>query len=429
MPTPADRSPLRAGFEKLADPSFARLFSARLISAFGSQVALIAIAFGVLGLTGSSAQMALVMGSQTTMQVLMTLFGGALADRWSRKRMLVFGELLAGSSQAIVAVLLLTETAQVWQLMLLMGVNGVAFGLLFPAAVGLVPLVVERDELQSANALIALAQSAAFSLGGGAAAWLVGTAGGGSNVIGAGWAITVDAATFFLAGGLVSGIVARAQVRDEAAAGSSLLRDLREGWREFVSHRWLWTIVTQWSLVLMGYLAGLNIIGPFVADQSLGGPEAWGMVVVALGIGLVLGGLAGMLLRVRRPMLVGSISVFAFALPLCGLATGAGVPFLAAGALLAGFGGELFAVLWYTALHTHVAPDKLSRVAAYDQLGSVALAPIGEIGAGFLIGVIGAATTAWIAVGLVVIPTILVLLVPEVRRLPSVTPKFEGEGA
>ena len=153
------------------------------------------------------------------------------------------------------------------------------------------------------------------------------------------------------------------------------------------------------------------------------------MVVVALGIGLVLGGLAGMLLRVRRPMLVGSISVFAFALPLCGLATGAGVPFLAAGALLAGFGGELFAVLWYTALHTHVAPDKLSRVAAYDQLGSGALAPIGEIGAGFLIGVIGAATTAWIAVGLVVIPTILVLLVPEVRRLPSVTPKFEGEGA
>ena len=86
-------------------------------------------------------------------------------------------------------------------------------------------------------------------------------------------------------------------------------------------------------------------------------------------------------------------------------------------------------MLWYTALHTHVAPDKLSRVAAYDQLGSIAFAPIGEIGAGFLIGVIGAATTAWIAVGLVVIPTILILLVPEVRRLQSVTPKFEGEGA
>lgn len=76
-------------------------------------------------------------------------------------------------------------------------------------------------------------------------------------------------------------------------------------------------------------------------------------------------------------------------------------------------------MLWYTALFTHVAADKISRVSAYDQLGSIAFTPAGEIGAGFLIGAIGSATTAWIGVALILLPTALVLLVPEVRRLPG----------
>jgi len=413
------RSPLRTGLAQLTDPSFARLFTARLISAFGSHLALIAIAFGVLELTGSSSQMALVMGSQTTAQVLATLFGGALADRWSRQRIAVFGEWLAGVSQTVIAVLLLTGTAEVWQLMGLMAVNGLAFAMLFPAAIGLVPLVVRREDLQSANALISLAQSAAFALGGGAAGWIVGVAGGGSNVVGAGWAIALDAATFFGAGALLRGLHLPRRADAEPPQDATLLQDLREGWHEFISHRWLWTIVAQWSLVLTGYLAGLNVVGPYIAQERLGGPSAWGVVVFGLGVGLALGGLAGLVLRFRRPMLVGCISVFTFALPLAALASGADVAWIAAGAFVAGFGGELFAVLWYTALFTHVAPDKISRVSAYDQLGSIALTPAGEIGAGFLIGAIGSATTAWIGVALIIIPSVLVLLVPEVRRLPG----------
>ena len=316
--------------------------------------------------------------------------------------------------------LFFTGTAELWQLMALMAINGVAFALLFPAAVGLVPLVVERERLQSANALLSLAQSSAFALGGIAAGLIVGFAGGGSNVVGAGWAIAIDAATFFAAALLIAGVDAQPQSptgdRDEA---SSLWRELREGWDEFVSHRWLWTIVVQWSLVLMGYHASLSIVGPVVAERFLGGAQAWGWIAFGLGLGLVAGGLLGMRLFVRRPMFVGTLSVFAFAIPLALLALQAPVAVIACGAFLSGLGMELFSVLWFTALHTHVAPDKLSRVSSYDILGSIAFVPVGEISAGLLIGWIGASTTLWIAVALVVVPTALVLLVPEVRRLES----------
>ena len=90
---------------------------------------------------------------------------------------------------------------------------------------------------------------------------------------------------------------------------------------------------------------------------------------------------------------------------------------LAAAALAPG--GELFAVFWFTALHTHVAPEALSRVSAYDILGSIALAPVGEALAGTLIEGMGVRFTLWLGATLIVIPTLAVLVVPEVRNLAN----------
>ena len=96
------------------------------------------------------------------------------------------------------------------------------------------------------------------------------------------------------------------------------------------------------------------------------------------------------------------------------------------GAFLAGVGGELFAVLWFTALHTQVAPETLSRVSSYDILGSIALAPLGEAIAGPLVETWGTGPTLWLAAALIVLPTLAVLGVPEVRNLRSGPPRPDG---
>ena len=236
---------------------------------------------------------------------------------------MVGGDLLAASAQVAMAYLLLTDTGPLWALMALMAVNGIAFALIFPASVGLVPQVVPRERLQSANALLALAQSGAFSLGGATAGLLV-------AVAGAGVAIAADAVTFVVSAILVVGIRARPQERGEPA---SLVRDLREGFREFVSHRWLWAIVLQFSLVVAAWNGGFMIVGPVVAERQLGGPAVWGAVAAALGLGFLVGGVIGMRIRFRRPLVVGSLGVLAFALPLLALVGPSPVPWINRGGL------------------------------------------------------------------------------------------------
>lgn len=378
----------------------------------------LAVAFGVLDLTDSPKLVGLVIASQTVAQVATQLLGGALADRWSRKQVMVAADLMAAASQTGLAVLFLIRTDSIASIAALMAVNGLGFALHFPAGVGLVPQVVPRERLQPANALLSIAGSAAYGLGGATAGVIV-------AVAGAGWAIAVDAATFALSAWLISGLRPTPQLR--AHEGTSLLHELRDGWREFTAHRWLWAIVAQFSLMMAGWMGGLWVVGPVVAERSLGGPSAWAWVPGAFGAGLLAGGLVSMRLRVRRPMLVATLSVLPQALPILLLIGPAPIATIAAGAFLAGLGAELFGVLWNTALHTHIAPEALSRVSAYDVLGSIALAPVGEALAGPAVEAFGTETTLTIAAALIVVPTLAVLAVPEVRTLRNSTVSTAAE--
>jgi len=328
----------------------------------------------------------------------------------------VAADLLAMGSQAAIAGLFLSGTATVPLLMILMAANGLAFAMHTPAMVGVIPQVVERSKLQAANSLLGVAQSGAFAVGAATAGVLVAT-------LGAGWAMAVDAATFAVSALLIASLRPSAQAR---SAPSTLIRDLREGWREFTAHRWLWAIVLQFSLVVAAHEGVFAVVGPTVAKRQLGGPSDWGFIAGAFGVGTVCGALLSLRLRVQRPMLVATLLVFGFSLPALLLSGPAPVAVIALGAFVHGICGQLFAVLWYTALHTRVPPESLSRVSAYDHLGSIALAPVGVIAAGAMLEEIGSALTLWIAAALIILPTLAVLCVREVRSLRALP--AEGPG-
>jgi MFS family permease len=396
----------------LRERDLGRLFAARLVSAYGSAMAPVAMAFGVLELTGSPTAMGVVIASQAGASALFQLLGGALADRLSRQRMMVAANLLALTGQGVIAFLLITGEARVVELAILMAVTGVAFALHYPAAMGLLPLVVDPEKLQPANALLSLARSGAIALGAASAGVLVAT-------VGAGWAIAVDAATFGVSAALVATLRPRPQAR---SVRSSMLVELRNGWREFTSHRWLWTVVLQFSVMMGASQASFAIVGPIVADRLLGGPTDWGWIAGAYGAGLLSGGATALRLRVGRPIFVGTLLMLLMALPSLLLIQPAPVWAIACGAFAAGVAWELFMVLWYTTLQTHVTPEALSRVFAYDALGSIILVPLAEAAAGPLVDGLGTSGTLWIAVALIILPTLAVLCVPEVRTLRSRPP-------
>jgi hypothetical protein len=159
-----------------------------------------------------------------------------------------------------------------------------------------------------------------------------------------------------------------------------------------------------------------------IAKRALGGAAAWGTIASANGFGLIAGGFIALRVRFARPILVATLCCFPFALLPLALMAPQPIATIAAAAFAAGMCGELFGVLWYTALHTHVDPAALSRVSAYDAVGSIALVPLGEVLAGFALDAFGARPTLLGAVAAIVLPTAAVLGVPEVRQLRAGPP-------
>jgi len=407
MPTAADAGVTQVR-ELLARRDFRLLFAARTASVLGNAVVPVAVAFAVLDLTGSATDLGIVLAARFVPQLVLLLVGGVLADRLPRQRVMVGADVAAGASQAIAAVLLLTGTLELWQLVALEAVNGAAFAFFFPASTGLIPRTVTPALLQPANALLRLSSNGMTVLGAGLAGVIVAATGPGE-------ALAIDSATFLVSAACCSLLRVSGEM---TGPGRRFLADLVAGWREFTRRRWLWSVVAQFSIVNAAHAGAFLVLGPVVAKDSLGGAAAWGLIVAAEAAGFVVGGLLGLRFRPRRPLLAGSIGVLLWAPPLALLALAAPPGVIAAAAVVGGLGAETFGVQWDTSLQGHVPGAALSRVSSYDALGSLALMPLGLAVAGPLAAAVGTATAIWAAFALIVVATAAVLLVSEVRTLP-----------
>lgn len=398
---------MRSAFALLRLRNFGLLFAGRCVSFLGNAMAPVALAFAVLHLTGSASALGIVLAARMVPNVLLLVVGGVIADRLPRSTVLIGSQLVAGAAQAGAAVLLISGRAEIWQVVILEAINGAAFAVFYPADTAVVPLTVPEDRLREANALLRFGTNATLILGAALAGVLV-------AALNPGWAIAADAATFFVAAALLTELRG---IKAAAAGGTSFISDLVEGWSEFISHRWLWTIVAQFSLMLVGFFGAFQVLGPVVAQRDLSGATSWAAIVGGQSAGLLGGGLIALRWRPARPLLIATIAVFGNALPIAALALGLPIAVIVGAAVVNGVGLEVFGVYWYTALHEHVAREALSRVSAYDALGSIALSPIGLVAAGPVSDVIGVDATLWLGAGLIIVPTALVLLVPEVRTL------------
>jgi predicted MFS family arabinose efflux permease len=408
---------VRSALEALRERDFRQLFAGRTASLLGDAFAPIALAFAVLDdLDGSATALGLVLAAAWVPQIVFTLLGGIWADRLPRNLVMVGTDLAMFGAQAGVAVLLLTGAAELWQVAALQVVRGTAMAFFYPAAVGLVPQVVSAARLQEANALLRLSNSSTRILG---------AASGGAVVAfaGAGWALAFDALTFLVSAGVLAQIRLPRAVRVEVP---NLIRELREGWDEFRSREWLWAIVAAAAVGNICTSAAYVVLGPVVAESELGGAAAWGIIVAGTGAGFVVGGLLTLRIRPRRPMLVAQLAILLALFPFVALAFAVPVPLIVLSTFVSGIGIEVFGVLWDTALQQHVPQDRLSRVSAWDQLGSFVAIPIGLTIAGPLADAIGITETILLFGAVFLAAQALALLSREVRTLPALTPPRGG---
>jgi MFS family permease len=401
---------LPRGFAPLAERDFLVFFLGRTVSLLGSALAPIALAFGVLEIGGSASDLGLVVAAGLVPAILFILIGGIWSDRLPRHLVMVVSDVISGGAQAVIAVLLLTGQAEVWHFVVVAVVRGAASSFFFPASQGIVPQLVSSAHLQEANALARLSRNATL-IGGTALAGVVIAAAS------PGWALAFDAVTYFVGSAFLLFLHIP---RDLTLPERHFVRELREGWDEFRSRTWLWSIVVQFAFVNACSIGAFSVLGPVVANDELGGATAWAAIVTCQSAGFIVGGLVTLRWRPARILLIATLGIFAMVPPLLLLAPPAPTVVIAIAAFVAGFGIELFGVFWDLAMQEQIPAAALSRVYSYDMLGSIVFMPLGAALAGPAADAFGVAETLVAAGVIVLVATIPILFVHDVRTLRRV---------
>jgi MFS family permease len=394
--------------EALKERPFRLLFLGQAVSLLGDGMVGVALAFAVLEETGSASDLGIVLAARTVPLVAFLLVGGVWADRLPRRALMVTTDLIRLAAHGAMAALLIAGEPGIWSIALLAAIAGAASAFFNPAISGIMPAVVSTERLQQANALRGLTEAVGRIAGPALAGVLV-------VGVGPGWALAVDAATFGVSAAFLVAIPMPAHVPVES---HSFLADLRDGWDDFRSRSWLWTTVASTTFGNMLF-AAYFVLGPLVADRELGGAGAWALIASAFGVGLLVGGILLLHLDPHRPVLVATLAVAFYTLPLAFLAIPTPVAVTAIGALLAGAGLAVANNLWETTQQRHVPPELLSRVSSYDWFGSLAAVPVGMLLWGPIADAIGVSTALWIAFALQLSSILALFAVREVRELPA----------
>jgi MFS family permease len=401
-PRPGMLAPLRHA-------PFRYLVAGRTTTMLGNAVAPIALAFAVLDLTGSARDLGLVVGVRSLTNVIFILFGGVIADRLPRHLLMVGASVLAGATQAAVAVTVLTGTATIPLLLALSAVNGIAAAVSFPAVAAIVPQTVPAGILQQANAINRLAFNSAMIAGSSVGGVLVATAG-------PGWGLAVDASTFFLAGLLF--VLVRVPKTDQPPVVDrpGIFTEMRHGWTAFISRTWLWVVVAGFCVINAALSGSVSVLGPVVADASFG-RTTWGLILAVETAGMIAGALVAMRIRIGRLLFYGVLWCLGDVLLVLALGLTSTVLVLLLAGFAVGFALEQFTVAWDTTMQEHVPSEMLARVYSYDMLGSILAVPIGQVAAGPLAEHFGVRQTLVGAAALIGVATVAMLFSRDVRQL------------
>ena len=370
----------------LSQRDFAILWSGQTISLLGDGIFGVALAWQALQLPSPAAALGLVLIVRSGARVAILLVGGALADRYPKRFLMLAGDVLQMIAIAALSYLVAEGALQLWQLAVVAGTTGIGSGLFLASSTALVPELVSEEHFQSANSLRSSGMLVAYDL--------VGPAAGGVLVAAAGTAraFAVDSATF------LASILALTLIRPQRVPlgdqSAGLLSEVREGFRYVKRTPWIWI-----SLLAVGTVGNCAAFGPlpvliplFVRDHLDAGADVLGFVFAGYG----LGGLAGALTMGSIPVSLRSAlpAYLGWGCSALGLGALAFAPNAAVAAVLlavAGFGGEMAEVVWGTLLQRLVPRQLLGRVTSTDWLVSLSLHPLGVA--------LAAPVAGWLGVG------------------------------
>jgi MFS family permease len=395
--------------------NFAWYFASRFVNTLGTMMATIALTFAVLDITDSAAALGQVLAAHTIPMIVLLLWGGVISDRFPRTLVLQVSNVASALTQGLIALLVLTDRAELWMLISLSVVHGAVSAISLPAMASVMPQLVPRSQLQSANALVALTRNGLTVVGPTVGALLVVT-------VGSGWALAVDAVTWLLSALLL--LPVRIPARERTGERTGTLTELREGWSFFRATTWLWVVVLGFGFLNAIHHGAIFTLGPVVAEDTIG-RQGWGYVLSAEALGLLAMTVVMLRVPLQRPLFWGMIGVSAMSVPMLVLGLEPHLVALVVAAFIGGAGIEVFGIGWNLAMQENIDERMLSRAFSYDMLGSFIAMPVGQLTFGPLgeaFGVSRVLVVSGIAYAAI---CLLVLCSRSVRDLPRRTTEVE----
>jgi len=386
---------------------FTGLAISRFISNVGNGVSPIALAYGVLNLPHATGRdLSIVMAARLPLLAFM-LFGGVIADRFQRNRLVGGSDMLGSFLAATSAISLIAGFSSTWLLALMGALFGILNAIWWPAMSGVLPEILPKEKLQEGNAVIGLMTNIGYIIGTLAGGILVST-------VGAGWGLLVDATSFFIAGVIVWNLPLIGKIKEKSPG---IFHDLVIGWREFISRTWVIAMVISFALINMAFESMLSVLGPLNFSDPVSGPRQWSYNLAGLSVGMLMGGIWALKIKIGRPLFLAMVLVAISAIWDFALAFNFSLPVSVLASVFSGISVEIFLVTWNTSLQSHVPEESYSRVSSYDTLGSYGIAPLGIVAAGPLAMHFGVDRILFATGAITLIASIASLLVPSVRNL------------
>lgn len=369
-----------AAIAALRHRDFRLLWAGQFVSTLGTQVQTVALAWLVYTLTGSPAQLGGVGLARALPTVLLSLFGGTVADHVDRRRLLIVSQGVLAAFSALLAVAVSSGHGSVPLLYAFAAVTAAAGAFESPASQAIIPSLVPREHLSNALTVNVLAMDVAAVAGPAVGGLVLGTLG-------------VSAAFWIDTGSFLAVVVALVAMRSRPAIPAPS----RRGWAalvdglHFVRERGI-----LWQLMLIDFLAtffvsSLGLLPVFARDVLRVGPEGLGVLYAAPSAGAVIGAaLFALAPPARRPGRLVAVAIAGYAAVLTLFGTTRTFP-LAVGFLALAGGLEAVSMAMRHTVRQLATPDGFrGRIGALADVFSAGGPRLGDFQAGVLAGFIGA---------------------------------------
>ena len=368
---------------------FRLLWSGMTVSLLGDGITTIALAWQAYELSNAPTAFSLVGFTMTVPHVILLLVGGAVSDRFDRRKVMVAADVLRMLAVAALGVLSVSDAIQIWHMMAIAAVYGAGTAFFGPAFDAIVPELVPADELTAANSLDQFVRPAAFRmLGPAVGGWLIAIFGH------PGPAFLLDGATFAISIACLLFMRPPAASPDAEEHGS-MLSEIREGFRYVRTQVWLWGTFLAATLAYLIFWGPAEVLLPFIVKEDMGGSASdLGFILAAGGIGAMFAAvLMGNREMPRRHMtfmyLVWTVSTVMIA--------GYGLARMPWQAMLFCFAFNALEsaglIVWITTKQRLVPGRLLGRVSSFDWFISIGLVPLSFALTGPVAAVLGARTT------------------------------------